>query len=521
MPFSANGPTGPTQRPTTPRLREGYATAEVDAFRKELRDTFLGARQPPLTWDEVQRKWPGSEYHPWFSTTRGWSRPGYDVQEVDAFLKMTKLRLAAIRLLEPGSWPILRVDRPAAPPVSGTIADRPAAQPPDTVKVRGRLRAVWLALWLAGAAALVLVGVYGYIPGETPEPHRQYLSVSLFVAALLVVIGVRTVGRGLDADGNGVVVRNTLRATPIPWRELAAIEFKGDSEVWNISGWYYKLVFQRHDGSRVTAEAPASRGTGPGEYLFELRERLLAMRSAALGDPHAPADRPSDAASTDASNPTTPTDTPPTTATWPLLDTPSTATWPLLNEPSLPPAATNSRWKHWGAPAAGAAVAVAVAVSIAHFGPDLLLGDDDDTADRPVVTAETAAPDPTAAIPNGQSVYWEDLKPGMCIPTQDPSAIDVIVVDCSAEHEDEVTSTTALTGSEEWPGDNAVDKAGEKKCKSAFASYVGLGIDESRLDLDFWTVDQDGWTDGKVTLICLVLDPTNDHLTRSLRGAHE
>ena len=36
---------------TTRRLREGYATAEVDAFRKELRDTFLGVRQPPLIWD--------------------------------------------------------------------------------------------------------------------------------------------------------------------------------------------------------------------------------------------------------------------------------------------------------------------------------------------------------------------------------------------------------------------------------------------------------------------------------------
>jgi hypothetical protein len=43
------------------------------------------------------------------------------VQEVDAFLNMAKLRLAAIRPLEPGSWPILRIDRPAARPVSGTI----------------------------------------------------------------------------------------------------------------------------------------------------------------------------------------------------------------------------------------------------------------------------------------------------------------------------------------------------------------------------------------------------------------
>jgi len=81
---------------TTPRLRKGYATAEVDAFRKELHDTLLGVRQPPLIWADVHRKWPGSGTHLWFSTTRGWSRPGYDVQEVDAFLNMAKLRLAAI-----------------------------------------------------------------------------------------------------------------------------------------------------------------------------------------------------------------------------------------------------------------------------------------------------------------------------------------------------------------------------------------------------------------------------------------
>jgi hypothetical protein len=85
-----------TRFSTTSRLREGYATAEVDAFRKELRDTFLGVRQPALTWDDVHRKWPGCGTHPWFSTTRGWSRPGYDVQEVNAFLDIAKLRLAAV-----------------------------------------------------------------------------------------------------------------------------------------------------------------------------------------------------------------------------------------------------------------------------------------------------------------------------------------------------------------------------------------------------------------------------------------
>jgi hypothetical protein len=51
-----------------------------------------------------------------------------------------------------------------------------------------------------------------------------FLSLFLFLAAVSVVLAVRSFGRGLDADGNGVVVRNILRVISIPWRELAAIE---------------------------------------------------------------------------------------------------------------------------------------------------------------------------------------------------------------------------------------------------------------------------------------------------------
>jgi DivIVA domain-containing protein len=77
----------------TPRMLEGYATAEVDGFRKELRDTFLGVRQPPLIWDDVHRKR--------FTLTR--VRPGYDVQQVDAFVDQAELRLAAMRRTDKGA----------------------------------------------------------------------------------------------------------------------------------------------------------------------------------------------------------------------------------------------------------------------------------------------------------------------------------------------------------------------------------------------------------------------------------
>ena len=71
----------------TSRLWEGYATAEVDAFRKELRDTFLGVKPPPLTWDEAHDKQ--------FTPTR--LRPGYKVEQVDAFVDKAEQRLAAMR----------------------------------------------------------------------------------------------------------------------------------------------------------------------------------------------------------------------------------------------------------------------------------------------------------------------------------------------------------------------------------------------------------------------------------------
>jgi DivIVA domain-containing protein len=56
---------------------------QVDTFLDAIRDTFSGVRQPPLTAEEVRTQL--------FATTR--LRPGYDEEEVDAFLKEAEARL--------------------------------------------------------------------------------------------------------------------------------------------------------------------------------------------------------------------------------------------------------------------------------------------------------------------------------------------------------------------------------------------------------------------------------------------
>ena len=52
VPLSPDGPTGPTQRHSQKPV--GGSTPEMDAFREEIRDTFLGATRSPVRADDVR-----------------------------------------------------------------------------------------------------------------------------------------------------------------------------------------------------------------------------------------------------------------------------------------------------------------------------------------------------------------------------------------------------------------------------------------------------------------------------------
>jgi hypothetical protein len=128
---------------------------------------------------------------------------------------------------------------------------------------------------------------------------------------------------------------------------------------------------------------------------------------------------------------------------------------------------------------------------------------------------------PPAHLAKAKRIYWEDLRAGMCI--RNPSSASakfITVVDCKATHDDEVTLRALLTGTRKWPGDDAVDASAQAKCQAAFASYVGVPFEQSRLETDYATTDRAGWSAGDHRLICLVYDPDDSSLTRSLRGSH-
>ena len=59
---------------SNPSGGRGYVPIQVDAFREEIRDTFLGATRSPVRADDVRGRQ--------FPLTEG---PGYDKTQVDAF----------------------------------------------------------------------------------------------------------------------------------------------------------------------------------------------------------------------------------------------------------------------------------------------------------------------------------------------------------------------------------------------------------------------------------------------------
>jgi DivIVA domain-containing protein len=129
---------------------------QVDAFLDAVRDTVLGVRQPPLTADEIRDKQ--------FVTTR--LRPGYDEEEVDAFLGEAEARLRTTcveceagmgtarrcRRCEPPDPEPPRDEAPDARPVNKNAAKPYKALLGWTVGILLNIVALWIAIGFAATA---------------------------------------------------------------------------------------------------------------------------------------------------------------------------------------------------------------------------------------------------------------------------------------------------------------------------------------------------------------------------------
>ncbi len=112
------------------------------------------------------------------------------------------------------------------------------------------------------------------------------------------------------------------------------------------------------------------------------------------------------------------------------------------------------------------------------------------------------------------------LEVGDCfnIPGGPNSEMDnVDRVSCRDLHEFEVYGTFDLTGSS-WPGQSTVSRRADEGCVSRFASFVGIGYDDSEWYLWHMTPTQDSWDRGDDREVICSVTPEYGKTTGSARG---
>jgi hypothetical protein len=146
----------------------------------------------------------------------------------------------------------------------------------------------------------------------------------------------------------------------------------------------------------------------------------------------------------------------------------------------------------------------------------------------PSPTASTASPSPSPSAPLAEprTLAFEALKPGMCIVVPEEAgaeegADEVEVVDCRANHDAEVMLRGRIDLPDAWPSDQALDEHLSPRCEKAFASYVGIPYEDSRLEYDFFSPVRAAWEDGDRGFNCVVFDPDASVLTQTYKGSRQ
>ena len=161
---------------------------------------------------------------------------------------------------------------------------------------------------------------------------------------------------------------------------------------------------------------------------------------------------------------------------------------------------------------------------------DALVADCTATAPQTTTTIPTTTTPPDTLPPYlGAEVFdFNSLTVGTCLYREPPRAgladdsRRVWVTDCAQPHQGELFHVLTLEGGPEapYPGDAAVDMQSETRCATAFAPYVGVPYDSSRLYFIFLYPDAALWSQGDRLVQCILYGSTPEELlTSSMAGS--
>jgi hypothetical protein len=132
----------------------------------------------------------------------------------------------------------------------------------------------------------------------------------------------------------------------------------------------------------------------------------------------------------------------------------------------------------------------------------------------------SARRDDSGQITTAGDLKIGDLRVGDCFNLKDPEADEIEQVDakpCTQAHQYEMYFVGDMPRGE-YPSDDEFAQWIEQNCGLAFESYVGIGFQESVLQVLPVTPTEGLWHDDR-SVQCALLDPADEQLTSTLKSS--
>lgn len=140
-----------------------------------------------------------------------------------------------------------------------------------------------------------------------------------------------------------------------------------------------------------------------------------------------------------------------------------------------------------------------------------------------VPASRASAPSGSAGASAQESIVSAfDLEVGDCFNADDVSTVDdVTVLSCDASHVYEVFGLTEYQADDAaaFPGDDALNAAADRACRTAFQAYVGVAYDDSEWSGTFINPSEETWAQGDREILCVLHTADETQVTGSAQGS--
>jgi hypothetical protein len=133
-------------------------------------------------------------------------------------------------------------------------------------------------------------------------------------------------------------------------------------------------------------------------------------------------------------------------------------------------------------------------------------------------TSPSPMPTPSASTTPAADLA-SDIQVGDCLNDAGLSGVVTTVpfADCDEPHDSEAYAAFDLDEGA-YPGDAAINVKGDEGCVAAFATFIGIPYNESKLSYSFYHPTESSWSQGDRRILCEVFDGTSQ-TTGTLEGA--